>query len=443
MNRKYVKILIGIFVFLMISVAVYWIPPVHSRLSWRLENLVTRIKFAISPPDESIFIPNPITPTVSLETMNETPTLTPTNPFDSSPPPGSAITATITPTPLPDFVSLPNVVYVDQFDRWNYCGPSNLTMALNYWGWPGNRDDVAEVVKPGIQDMNLNFIDQGKSDKNVMPYEMTDFVQDFTNFNVVLRYGGDIDLITRLVAAGYPVVTEKGYYEEDYTGKIGWMGHYQFVTGYEQSIQSLIVQDTYHDGPNFRVHYDEFMEGWRSFDYVFFIVYPPQRDFEIFRILNQWADPNWGYQHALDVAEQEILTLSGIDLYFAWFNKGTSLVKLGRYAEASQAYDQAFVLYSELGTDNQQRPYRMMWYQTGPYMAYYYSGRYGDVINLANVTLDTVSPPTLEESFYWRGMAEIALGQTSEGINDLRESVRLNLFFTAGLNALADLGVQP
>ena len=126
-------------------------------------------------------------------------------------------------------------------------------MALNYWGWKGTRDDVAAVVKPGIQDMSLDFIQQGRSDKNVMPYELTDYVQEFTNFNVVLRYGGDIDLLKRLVAAGFPVVTEKGYYEEDYTGKVGWLGHYQFVTGYEDGVQSLIVQDTYNDGPNFRI----------------------------------------------------------------------------------------------------------------------------------------------------------------------------------------------
>ncbi|MFC2064573.1 C39 family peptidase [Chloroflexota bacterium] len=440
MNKKTI---LGIVIILVLAVAIYWIPPVHSRLSWRIESLVMRIKFAINPPDESVFLPNTITPTVSLEIMKETPTLTPTNPVELSPSPDPAITATITPTPLPDFVSLPNVVYVDQHNRWNYCGPANLTMALNYWGWPGNRDDVAEVVKPGIQDMTLDFIQQGRSDKNVMPYEMADFVQDYTNFNVVLRYGGDIDLIKRLVAAGFPVVTEKGYYEEDYTGKVGWLGHYQFVTGYEQAIQALIVQDTYNDGPDFRILYDEFTEGWRAFDYVFFVVYPPERDFEVFRILGQWADPNWGYQHALDLAEQDIQTLSGNDLYFAWFNKGTSLVKLGLYAEASLAYDQAFVLYSELGTDNRQRPYRMMWYQTGPYMAYYYSGRYGDVINLANITLETVSPPTLEESFYWRGMAKIALGQTAEGIDDLRESVRLNHNFTAGLIALSNLGLEP
>ncbi|MFC2028441.1 C39 family peptidase [Chloroflexota bacterium] len=443
MNKRILKFLIGLLLIIIISVAVYWIPPVHSRLSWRLENITTRIKYAFNPPEESIFLPSPITQTAFPELTTETPTIITTSSTATVSPDVFSITPTISPTPLPDFVTLPNVVYVDQHNRWNYCGPSNLTMALNYWGWKGTRDDVAAIVKPGIQDMSLDFIQQGRSDKNVMPYEMTDYVQDYTDYNVVLRYGGDIDLIKKLVAAGFPVVAEKGYYEEDYTGKIGWLGHYQFVTGYENGIQSLIVQDTYNDGPNFRIPYEKFTDGWRSFNFVFFIVYPPQRDFEVFRLLGQWADPNWGYQHALDLAEADIQNLTGIDLFFAWFNKGTSLVKLGRYADAAKAYDQAFLLNSELGTDKQQRPYRMMWYQTGPYMAYYYSGRYGDVINLADITLETISPPTLEESFYWRGMAEIAIGQSQAGIDDLRESVRLNPYFTAGISALANLGLQP
>ena len=426
------------------SIAIYWIPPVHSRLSWRIDSLISTIKFAINPPDESIFLPSPMTQTSSPELTGITPTATSPAITSTSTPDGLTLTPpTMTPTPLPDFIKLPNVVYIDQKDRWNYCGPANLAMALTYWGWKGTRDDIAAVIKPGIQDMTLDFIQRGKSDKNVMPYELTDYVQEFTNFNVVLRYGGNVDLLKKLVAAGFPVVVEKGYYEADYTGKIGWLGHYQFVTGYEEGVQSLIVQDTWNDGPDFRIPYDKFTEGWRSFDYIFFIVYPPERDFEVFKILGNWADPTWGYQHALDLAEADIQTLTGIDLYFSWFNKGTSLVKLGQYAQAAQAYDQAFIEYSDLPTDSQQRPYRMMWYQTGPYMAYYYSGRYGDVINLADVTLDTVSPPTLEESFYWRGMAEVALGNTSDGVDDLRESVRLNINFTAGITALANLGLEP
>jgi hypothetical protein len=441
--KKSNKTILGLAILLILTFAVYWLPPVHSRLSWRIDALSARIKFSFNPPDQAVFLPTPNVQVGSQVTETLTTNITPILSDFTSTPQGLTPTPTLIFTPLPSTVSLPNVVYVTQKGRWNYCGPANLTMALKYWGWTGTRDDVAAVVKPGIQDMSLDFIQRGLSDKNVMPYELTDFVQDYTDYNVVLRYGGDVDLLKRLVAAGFPVVAEKGYYERDYTGKIGWMGHYQFVTGYEDGIQALIVQDTYNDGPNFRIVFDEFANGWRSFDYIFFIVYPPDRENEVLQLLGAWADPNWSYQHALDLANQDIQIQSGMDLFFAWFNKGTSLVKLGQYSEAGLAYDQAFNLYANLGTDNQQRPYRMMWYQTGPYMAYYYSGRYGDVINLANVTLKTVSPPTLEESFYWRGLAEVALGQTSAGIDDLRESVRLNPGFTAGLQMLKDLGVQP
>ncbi|HCC78112.1 MAG: hypothetical protein A2X25_05105 [Chloroflexi bacterium GWB2_49_20] len=441
--NKSKKIILGLGFILILAFVAYWLPPVHSRLSWRLDSLIARIKFSFNPPDQAVFLPTPNVQVGSTVAETLTPMFTSTPLAFTSTPQSLTPTPTLIFTPLPSYVSLPNVVYVTQKGRWNYCGPANLTMALQYWGWTGTRDDVAAVVKPGIQDMSLDFIQRGLSDKNVMAYELTDFVQDYTNYNVVLRYGGDVDLLKRLVAAGFPVIVEKGYYEADYTGKIGWMGHYQFMTGYEDGIQSVIVQDTYNDGPDFRIVYDEFANGWRSFDYIFFIVYPPERETEVFQLLGSWGDPNWSYQHALDLANQDIQTQSGIDLFFAWFSKGTSLVKLGQYSEAGLAYDQAFNLYAKLGTDVQQRPYRMMWYQTGPYMAYYYSGRYGDVINLANVTLSTVSPPTLEESFYWRGLAEYALGQTSTGIDDLRESVRLNPGFTAGLQMLKDLGVQP
>jgi tetratricopeptide (TPR) repeat protein len=115
-----------------------------------------------------------------------------------------------------------------------------------------------------------------------------------------------------------------------------------------------------------------------------------------------------------------------------------------QYNEAGIAYDRAFELYAQLGGDETQRPYRILWYQTGPYWAYFYTGRYQDTVNLANTTLyDTISEPTLEESLYWRGQAYLALGQTSDAIADFRETVRLNPNFGPGLDMLAQLGVNP
>jgi tetratricopeptide (TPR) repeat protein len=336
----------------------------------------------------------------------------------------------LTPTPLPASFKLTGIKYEDQHNRYNFCGPANLSMALNFWGWEGDRDTVGEYVKTN------------KADKNVMPYELQDFVLS-EGYGALIRYGGDIDLLKRLVTGGFPVVAEKGYYTYDLTGRYGWLGHYQFVTGYDDVKQVLIVQDTYiPKGENHEFPYVDFINGWRSFDYLFLVVYPIEREAELFTLLGDYADVDWSSRHALEVATSEISTLSGVDQYFAAFNAGTSHVYLKQYVDAAYAYDYAFQLYAELPKDDL-RPFRMLWYQTGPYFAYYYSGRYQDVINLANTTFDTVGDDVLEETWYWRGMAKLALGDTDGAISDLRDSVRLHPGFAPALFQLEQMGVTP
>ncbi|HEY5983367.1 MAG TPA: C39 family peptidase [Anaerolineales bacterium] len=428
-------------------VGIYLLPPVHDRLAWRIDDARTQIKYFFNPPDEAIFLPTQqaaidaiVSATMqahaTAEAGTRTPRVTPTRS-------GPTARPTATPTPLPAKVTLPGVKYVDQRDRWNYCAPANLTMALNYWGWKGNRDDVAKVVKPGENDPSKSFIDRGFTDKNVMPYELVDFVNDQTEYRALYRYGGDVDLVRKLLAGGIPVIVEKGYYEADYKGKVAWLGHYQFVTGYDDTRGELIVQDTWNDGPNFHIAFDKFMEGWRSFDYLFIVVYPLDREDQALTLLGPYADSAWAAQTALDRANQEIQQLQGIDLLFAWFAKGTSHVALQQYVDAASAYDQAFSLYAALGENDNERPFRLMWYQTGPYWAYYYSGRYQDVINLADNTFKTVSAPTLEESLYWRGLAKYALGNVAGGIEDVRRSVYYNVNFAAGIGKLQEWGAIP
>jgi tetratricopeptide (TPR) repeat protein len=444
---------IAILLIFLLAPLSYFLPPIHDRLAPRLEQARSQIQYALNPPDEAIFVPvataalSPTarptaTPTVTPLPSTPTSTLAPELPTYTPQP-----TSTLTPSPthLAPKMILTGVTYVDQHGRWNYCGPANLTMSLNFWGWPGNRDDVARVVKPGVQDPNLDFIQQGKLDKNVMPYEMADFVNERTAFKAMVRYGGDLDLIRRLIAAGFPAIVEKGYFEADYTGKVAWMGHYLFTTGYDDSARQFTVQDTYlKPGKDMLVGYDEYLEGWRSFNYLWLLVYPPDREIEVNAILGPYVDTSWASQYALTMAEAETLSLTGIQQFFAWFNKGTALVQLQLYAEAASAYDKAFELYANLGGKDAQRPYRILWYQTGPYWAYHYSGRYQDVINLADNTLyNTISEPVLEESLYWRGMAKYALGQVDDAMADFRETVRLNPNFGPGRYMLEQLGVSP
>ncbi len=88
----------------------------------------------------------------------------------------------------------------------------------------------------------------------------------------------------------------------------------------------------------------------------------------------------------------------------------------------------------------------MLWYQDGPYAAYYHTGRYQDVINLAQTTLINVDKPVLEETYYWRGMAEAALGDRAGAIADLTLAYSLNPNSTpagAELQRLNSSGTVP
>jgi tetratricopeptide (TPR) repeat protein len=431
-------------ILILVGVGIFFLPPVYSRAMPRLDGWIASIKYLINPPDEAVFQPAQQTPISSGTKTPQSASSTPTQ--TSTPTPGPTLTPTVTSTPLPATVKLTGFGYEDQKNRWNYCGPANLSMALNFWKWDGNRDTVAKAIKPGIQDPKLDFIQQGRSDVNVMPYEMVDFVNEQTEFRALSRLGGDIELAKKLLAAGFPFIAEKGYYEKDYAGKVAWLGHYQFVTGYDDASKKLIVQDTWNDGPNFPISYDEFMadEAWLAFDHIFIVIYPPEREREVLDVLGPYADDPWAARHALSVAEEHINTASGIDLFFAWFAKGTSHVELFEYVDAATAFDQAFAVYNQLGKDDKQRPYRMMWYQTGPYKAYFYSERYQDVITLANITLtDTISKPTIEESIYWRGRAKYMIGDTKGAIDDFRETLRLHPKWGPAIQALQDLGIQP
>ncbi|HUI87772.1 MAG TPA: C39 family peptidase [Anaerolineales bacterium] len=452
------KSLIGVLalpLLVLVAIGLYFVPPIHEHLAWRLEDLQTRIIYFFQPPSQAVFIPQ-VSQQVAIDAMVQatmqaystaqaqsiTPTPAPSAAASSDP----TAMPTATSAPVPATVSLSGVKYEDQTGRYNYCGPTNFSMALTFWGWNGNRDVIGKALMPG--NLNKAGDPSASPDKNVMPFELQDYItENVPGMSSVLRYGGDIDLIKRLVAGGFPVVAEKGEQQYDLTGQLSWMGHYQYITGYDDNSQTLLIQDTYKTvlggGPNYHVSYDEFMKEWRSFNYVFVVVYPSDRESDVMTLLGSYADEDWAAHHALALATADAQALTGIDQFFAWFDVGTSHVALKEYVDAAFAYDQAFQLYNSLPFDYSSSPFRVMWYETGPYFAYYYAGRYQDVINLANTTLNkTIAQPTLEESLYWRGMAEAASGDTQAALNDYYAALKIHPDYPPALQGLQSLGVQ-
>jgi len=414
----------------------YNLPPIHDRLAWRVEAARAKVKYALAPPEQVVFVPQDAGGTIApgqiatavaatLSAMTPTPTPTPnemTTPGIETTPLPSA-TPTLIPTPIPVSIRLTGVVH--EYQKWNNCGPATLAMALTYWGWKGDQRDTAPVLKPNPRD------------KNVMPYEMKAYVDEHTGLRAIVRVAGNLDLLKQLIAAGFPVVVEKGF---EVSGE-GWMGHYEVLTGYEDDKQRFIAQDSY-IMENLPVPYAELENFWQDFNYIYLVIYPPEREAEVMAMLGADADETANFQLAVERASNETAALQGREQYFAWYNRGSSLVNLGDFAGAAAAYDQAFRMYPDIPEN--ERPWRILWYETGAYFAYFYAGRYNDVINLATTTLSRLSDePVLEESYVWRARAKAALGDTQGAIEDLRKSLEMHAGFPPAVQELAALGATP
>ena len=414
------KILLALLALIILAGISFAIPPIRERVMWRMDQLRVSLFYKLNPPEKEVFVP---------QEAQELPTATPTTAATLTSTPEAPVdtpTPQPTATPLPGEVAIEGVIYTDQHGLWNYCAPSNLAMELSFWGWQGDRVDVGSYVKPF------------EKDKNVMAYELADYVTEQTDFQAALRYGGTFDLLKKLLANGYPVLIEKGtYIRETTTGKFSWMGHYNVVTGYSDESQEFIVQDSYYT-PDYRIAYDLLEGEWRAFNNVFLVVYPSEKQDELFGILGDYADADQSNRIAAQIASDEIYSLSDVDRFFAWFNRGSSLVNLQDYYGAAAAYDEAWSYYATLPEEG--RPWRITWYQTGPYFAYFYTGRYQDVINLTTQTIDGASQPYLEENFYWRARAYVAMGDIDSAVQDLRTSIEYHPDFTPSVELLQELG---
>jgi len=422
------RILLSIIGLLILAVVIYNIPLVNEKLSWRVDNFRAQIVYFFNPPEQVVFQPTQqaqinaiVSATLQAYTAAQTPSVTPTLAPTTV---GPTATATLVPTPNPSKIVLKGTRH--EYEKWNNCGPTTMAMNLSFWGWKGDQLSVAPYVKPNPRD------------KNVMPYEMADFVNIQTDFKALVRVGGDLETLKNFLAAGIPVIVEKGF-EPD--SKLGWMGHYEVITGYDDAKKSFVAQDSY-IMPDMPVSYDDMTKNWRAFNFLYIVVYPKTQEADVMRLLGSQADETANFQDAAQKASNEIYKLTDTrDQFFAWYNRGTSLVNLKDYAGAAEAYDQAYTLYPNIVEGK--RPWRMLWYQTGPYFAYYYTGRYYDVLNFATKAIELTNEPALEESYYWRGLAKLALGDKDGAVADFRESLKWHPEFSPTLDQLQKLGVSP
>ncbi len=342
----------------------------------------------------------------------------PITPTPTPSPPHPGVFAALTLSPPPPAHRITGLAVIAQ--RFNNCGPANLTINLAYYGHRVDQLDVAAQMRPQYED------------RNVTPWELATYVNEQTPLRASVFSGGDLDTLKRLIAAGYPVVIEKGYEPNDWQG---WMGHYLTLIGYDDATQQFTSLDTFlgpWDSSGRAESYDYISTYWQHFNNVFYVVYPPEQADTVLALLPPaLTNPLTMWQQAAEVAQAE--TIANPANAYAWFNLGASLTELGHltgdqsyFANAAAAFDQA----RTIGL-----PWRMLWYQFWPYEAYLAVERADDVLTLANATLS--SGGGQEEAYYYRGLAYLAQGNPAQARLDFEQAVNWNPTFTAVQEALA------
>lgn len=394
MNKKAKFTIMGVVGFIIISVLIYQIPAIKSRVDWRLDVFQIYVKNTINPL-------GPVPTALPVTSQPNTPTISPTHTLIAQ------IISTITPTstsiPLPSQVVIKSPPYEKQTA--NNCGPATLSMAMHLYGWEGNQTDISNVVKPISGDRNVN------------PEELRYYVRTQAGWlNLEYRVGGTISLLKKLLAANYPVIVETvtSLNPQDALSAADdlWAAHYLLITAYDDATQEFTVQDSYR-GADLKISYEQLEKDWKPFNNLYMVIYFPQFEEEMKTLLASDWDPNLNRQLTLELTQT--LTSQPTADAFDWFNYGSNLTYFERYEEAALAFDKA----REIGL-----PIRMFRYQFSPFLAYFHSGRNEDLLALTNYARGVTEMS--EEAWLWYGFGLYRQGDNPGALKAWQKADSIN-----------------
>jgi tetratricopeptide (TPR) repeat protein len=364
--------------------------------------------------------------------LTSTPTLTPTIAQTATPAPTA--TATLTPMPTPMPTPTPAPLYAPaqpaalltgirhEWQTWNNCGPATLAMNLSFFGSSLDQAAIGAVLRPY------------PDDKNVSPYELVNFAQS-QGYRAVELVNGNDDLLRALVSNGIPVLLETWHEPAPDDG----LGHYRLLVGYDDGLQQWTLYDSYDAAglvstetyAGIRMEYAKLAAWWKLFNRAFVLVYPPAQESLVAALLADFGVTPARMWTDAEVRARAELALDANDA-FAWFNLGGSLVAQGRSAEAAAAFDQA----RALGL-----PWRMLWYQFGPFAAYLAEGRVQDVLALTDDVIRVTD--SIEEIYTWRARALLAAGDVAGAQVAVQRALALAPTFPPALELSSQLANTP
>lgn len=286
-------------------------------------------------------------------------------------------------------------------------------MDLSFYGVHVGQEELADILRP-----THNMTGKG-DDKSTPPDEIAAQAEAY-GLVAYFRPNGNIDLLKRLVVAGFPVMTRTLLNtSEDFA-------HYRVIKGYDDAKNEIIDEDGM-QGENATFSYTDFLALWKPFNYEYVVLATPDEQTEVESILGADTDSATAWHEAAQSAKQALTTDSGDTA--AEFNLSVADYHVGDYQGSVTAFEVAEPSLSE----------HALWYQMEPIESYYELGDYDEVFSLAQ-KIFADNNPAYPELYVIEGESYLKEGDVSSAKTAFETALKYNKNLKSAQGGLASVG---
>lgn len=282
-------------------------------------------------------------------------------------------------------------------------------MALSYVGISASQQELGQQLRP------YQVPGGDNDDKSVTLQEVADEAKK-KGMHTYLRPNGTIEKVKQFIAADI-VVVARTWLKKDED-----IGHYRVIRGYDDTLQEIIQDDSL-QGKDLTYSYEDFLSLWRTFNYEYLVIVPPDKEQIAIAILGEELKEMNAWNHAKVRIEKEITNEP--NNWHLLFALSRIYYYLGNFQKSVELFNQVEAKLS----------FRTLWYQVEPLLAIYETGDYERVFQLTTKILDNHNR-AYSELYYLRGKIYEQQGKQELAKKEYQQAVDYNKNNSLFQNAL-------
>lgn len=190
------------------------------------------------------------------------------------------------------------------------------------------------------------------------------------------------------------------------------IGHYRVIKGYDDS-SGIFIQDDSLQNKNLQYTYADFNEIWKKFNYEYLVLVPKEKRGLAEQIPGKNTDEKTAWQNAVKNSQNELVNNPN-DIY-ARFNLSVAYYNIGNYVGSTREFERVEDLL----------PFRTLWYQIEPILAYYELRNYDRVFQITDRVLNNYNR-AFSEPYIIRGQIYLKQGDKEAARNEFEKAVLYN-----------------